>query len=176
MTAQRNRSVQFNFSSRLSARATTGGVLAVFSTFALLMTLAGALGVWEFDLSQISALGPGFWVWSSGAWAASVFVGAYLSSISSRSVDRRDGVIHGVVTWAAACVLGCLFLAYATPVADHVMNHGMLFGAFFGDSLALIAAIFGGLAGSKSEVKKSIADAENPGVARSFPARAAAVV
>jgi uncharacterized BrkB/YihY/UPF0761 family membrane protein len=176
MTVQRNRSVQFNFSSRLSARATTGGVLAVFSTMVLLMTLAGALGLWEFNIRQMGDLGTGFWVWGLVSWVVSVFVGAYLSSVSSRSVDPRDGVIHGAVVWAAACVLGCLFLSYTMLGTEHVMSRGMLLGAFLGDSLALGAAVLGGLLGSKSEVREGVSSAENPVAAQPFPARAAATV
>jgi hypothetical protein len=151
-------------------------VLAVFSTMVLLMTLAGALGLWEFNLRQMTDLGTGFWVWGLVSWVVSVFVGAFLSSVSSRSVDRRDGVIHGAVTWAAACVLGCLFLSYSMQGAEHVMSRGMLLGAFLGDLLALSAAILGGLLGSRSEVRADVSHAEAPVATRPFPVRATAVV
>jgi uncharacterized BrkB/YihY/UPF0761 family membrane protein len=144
------------FSRRLSAHSVIGGVLVIYASMSVLMALAGGLGLWEFDLHQISDLGTGFWAWALAAWILSVYAGGFLASTVSRSVDRRDGVIQGVVTWAAACVFGCLFLVYFTQAAEHVMSRGMLWGAFLGDSLALGGAILGGLAGSKSEVKSTL--------------------
>jgi hypothetical protein len=155
MPIQNNYSNQVN-SRRLSAHAVLSGVLVIYASMALLMALAGGLGLWEFNLRQLSDLGTGFWVWSIASWILCVFAGGFLASTVSRSVDRRDAVIQGVVTWAAACVFGCLFLAYSNQAAEHIMSRGMLMGGFFGDSLALGTAILGGIAGSKSEVKSTL--------------------
>jgi hypothetical protein len=156
MPIQNNYSNQTNSLRRFSAHAVIGGVLAIYASMVVLMSLAGGFGLWEFNLHQLSDLGTGFWVWALTSWVICVYAGGFLASTISRFTDRRDGVIQGVVIWAAACVSGCLFLAYTTQTAEHVMSRGMLWGGFLGDSLALVAAILGGIAGSNSEAQSAL--------------------
>ena len=145
---------------RISVRAVVAGVLVELALVGLLMTLARSLGLWFGSLEH--PLSAGFAVFGIAAWIASALVGAYTAAIVSRSVERRDGIVHGVVTWATA-VLGAaivarlwIVLAVAVKLVDIEMLQAFaapraMFAFFLADAFALIAAVAGGVAGSRSE-------------------------
>lgn len=161
-----NSTGRIDFASRLSVRAITAGSFVAFSGTILLMTIAAAFGVWNFNVAEVSNLGATFWLWGFGAWIASVFVGAYLAAVASRSMTRRDGLIHGFTLWAVTCALGCLGIAIGTGRIFNFMaegaSRGMHWGAFVGDALGLIAALYGGVLGARSEAKSVATEARQP--------------
>lgn len=147
---------QVNFSSRLSSRAIIAGVGSTFALMILSLALAGGLGFWSFDIAQLPMLDAGFWVWALTSWVASVYVGSYVAAISSRSTTKRDGRLHGFLTWAFACITGCALIAYAAGQIAGVLsstNPLLIFGAFIADLVALGAAILAGSSASRSEEK-----------------------
>lgn len=144
---------QVFLTSRLSARAIIAGTLSTFALMILLMILAGGFGLWTFNLSELSQASTAFWIWSFAAWTISLYISGFVASISSRSITRRDGALHGFVTWTSACVLGCLFLAVAAGGMLSTMTIPQFWGSFVGDAIALSAAVLGGIQGSKRELK-----------------------
>lgn len=144
----------FDFPRRLSARAITAGVLSAFGMMILLMSLAAAFGLWQFDMVALPQLGTAFWTWASAAWIISLAAGGYISALASRSVAVRDGLIHGFVTWASGCVVGCFFLI-VTMGAIYVGQNTVpaFWGAFIGNALSLGAAVAAGAAGARVEAK-----------------------
>ncbi|MBK8204954.1 MAG: hypothetical protein IPK68_22520 [Bdellovibrionales bacterium] len=144
---------QVFLTSRLSARAIVAGTLSTFALMILLMILAGGFGLWTFNFSELSQASTAFWVWAFVAWTISLYISGYVASISSRSITRRDGALHGFITWASACVLGCLFLAVAAGSMLATMTPTMFWGSFLGDAIALGAAVLGGIQGSRGELQ-----------------------
>ncbi|HTR49990.1 MAG TPA: hypothetical protein VMJ10_04725 [Kofleriaceae bacterium] len=150
---------------RISIRAVAAGALVGLALLALLMALARSFGSWlGFAERQ---LGAGFAVYGIAAWIVSALAGSYMAAVVSRSADRRDGIVHGIVTWATA-VLGAtiaarlwIVLALAVKLVDvetiQTFNAPRVMLAFFlADALALIAAIVGGIAGSRAERTREI--------------------
>lgn len=144
---------QVFLTSRLSARAIIAGTLSTFALMILLMILAGGFGLWTFNLSELSQASTTFWVWAFLAWTISLYISGFVASISSRSVTRRDGALHGFITWASACVLGCIFLAVTAGSMFTTMTIPQFWGSFVGDTIALGAAVLGGIQSSKGELK-----------------------
>ena len=145
---------------RISVRAVVAGALVELALLGLLMAFARSVGLW-FGAAE-HQLGAGFAVYVVAAWAVSALVAGYTAASVSRSVERRDGIAHGVVTWATA-VLGAtiaarlwIVLALAVKLVDiatvRAFDAPRLMLAFFlADALALIAAVIGGIAGSRTE-------------------------
>jgi hypothetical protein len=147
------------FSSRLSSRAVVGGTLSALSIMLLLMMLAGGLRLWQFNLYELTTLGAGFWVWASASWVLSLYISGYLSSMASRSITARDGILHGVVTWASASVFGCIFLAIVTnKIINGEMSQLIFWGAFIGNILAVGASIMGGVQGAHDESEAEVVE------------------
>jgi hypothetical protein len=154
-----------DFPSRISVRAITAGILTTFAATILLMTLAAGLGLWSYRIEEVPNLGAGFWVFFFVAWTVSLGVGAFVSSVAGRSSTRVDGLLYGGVTWAGACVLGCLTMAVGTGrffnfTAGQTMP-GMFWLIFFGDAIALIVALWFGAKGVHVQVKAA-RQAEQP--------------
>jgi hypothetical protein len=150
-------STRIDLHSRISIRAIGAGVVVTYSTMLLLEALAGGFNLWRFDISELPRLSGGFWLFATVAWVVSSFLGAYVSSMVGRSVHSRDGLLHGVITWASAAIL-----AYALTVLSlgnlWAENFGdtapaYLFAIFFGDLFALGAALLGGRQGAAAEAK-----------------------
>ncbi len=145
---------------RISVRAVVAGAVVELALIGLLMVLARSLG-WRFGSAE-PQLRAGFAVYGIVAWILSAFAGGYTAAVVSRSTDRRDGIAHGVVTWATA-VLSAMFaarlwlvLALAVKLVDietirAVDAPRVMLAFFLADALALIAAIVGGIAGSRAE-------------------------
>ena len=149
---------QVFFSSRLSARAIVAGTLSTFAIMVALMTLAGGFGIWKFDLTEIPNLGAGFWGWAFLSWIFSLYVSGYVVAVASRSISIRDGALHGFVTWASACVTGCLFMVAAATgrlfdgFSYAEMPKVLFWGLFISEVLALGGAVLGGIQGANGEM------------------------
>ena len=146
---------------RISVRAVIAGALVEMALIGLLLMLAGSFGWWPLFGERLE-LGAPFAVFAIAAWVASAFAGGYAAAVISRSVEGRDGIVHGLVTWATACVSATIaariyvVLALAVKLVEldtiRAFDAPRIMAAFFlADALALIAAIVGGIAGSRSE-------------------------
>jgi hypothetical protein len=106
---------EFEFPTRISARGVIAGVLVALALEAMLMVLGAAIGLSAFqprgDVAK--GIGVGFAVWLVLTMIVSAFVGSWIASGAARAVRVRDGVLHGVVTWAAVTVIGVSLLGGA---------------------------------------------------------------
>jgi hypothetical protein len=150
--------------SRINVVSVVAGVLVTLATMFFMMSLAAALGFWSYQEDEIPLLGPQFWAVASIAWTVSVFLGACLSAVSSRSRELKNGILNSITTWAGSYLL---FGGIALSIADS--NLRTLLGAptvsqfwhgFIGDSIALGAGVLGGILGTYLE---RIAAAEKAG-------------
>ena len=147
-----------DFSSRISARAVIAGVAIGLSTMTLFMLLAGGFELWKFRMSEIPRLETSFWIWAFASWILSISLGAFVASIASRSITRRDALLQAITTWAVACISGCVILAMGTgqlfDFASDTGTRGMYWFAFFGDFFALTGALFAGNLGYLLEMRE----------------------
>lgn len=160
--------VRVDLASRLSFRAIVSGAIFELSVFAVLMVLGAGLGAWQYpgilDAEAVQNVGGGFYVCVTASLAIAAFGGGFLASVAGRSSTARDGILHGVVTWATACfsgaILGCIWFMSAlsvglatSDVAAPLAASAPMIGFFIADALAFAAALVGGLFGARSEVK-----------------------
>ena len=148
-----------NENSRISARAIVAGVLSSYALFFVFMLLAAGFGLWRFRISEIPVLGAGFNIWSLISWIVSVGIGSTVAAISAQTITAKDGMLQGFVTWAAATVIGCFFLAAIGTNAMGMMAaripRGVYFGVFFLTLGAILGAMIGGYIGFRSETAES---------------------
>jgi len=88
--------------------ALVGGVLVAAVLQVLLMTLGAAIGLTAFTAGeqQQAEIQLGYAGWLVLSLVLSVFFGALVAAAGARSPLRGDGVLHGVVIWAAIGLLG----------------------------------------------------------------------
>lgn len=115
-------------------RISWGGIVAGLTLVIALQMLLTLLGV-GIGLSTIRpatgeapdtaaiSLGGGLW-WVVTNWIALV-AGGYVAARLAGSHHAEDGLLHGLVTWAAALVLGGLILAGAVSQAVNTMGHAV---------------------------------------------------
>ncbi len=151
-------SVDVELPIRVSARGVIAGILVGLALAALLMALGAAIAVTSFGRVNSHASGIFIGAWFLVTFAASAFGGSWLAAGAARALRRRDGVLHGIVTWAAMLLL-------ATPMVSTIMRDivrsGLAgdpslaklaaWGAFVVPAVALVAAIVGGLVGVARE-------------------------
>lgn len=159
-------STNFDFSSRIGARAVTAGILTTFATMMLGMMLAAGFGLWTYRLNEIPNLSGAFWIFSSAVWIVSLGVGAFVASLTGRTSTRVDGMLSGVTTWAGASVIGGSVLGMGSgwlfSFASSTVAPAMYFVGFFASIVALIVAIFTGAAGVRQEKLKFRAEPQAP--------------
>jgi hypothetical protein len=159
-------STEVAFATRVSARGVISGLLVGLALEATLLVLGAAIGLSALRPggSFARGLGIGFAVWLLVTLLCSAFVAAWIASAAARAVRRRDGVLHGVVTWGAFSLVGLslvgnvvsgsvgsLFtaIANASRLSDgafEAVHHAGLgsWGMFLALMLPLFAAIGGG--------------------------------
>ena len=103
---------------RISWGAIVAGVVVVLVVQMLLMLLGIAIGAATIDPAtadtpQAATLGTGGAVWWLGSTAIAVFAGAWVAARLAALPSRLDGGLHGVVTWAAATLIGIYLLSTA---------------------------------------------------------------
>jgi hypothetical protein len=88
--------------------AVVGGVLVAAVTQVLLVTLGAAIGLTAFTPAEHAQteIQLGYAGWLVVSLFVSVFVGALVAAAGARSPVRRDGMLHGLVTWAAIGLMG----------------------------------------------------------------------
>jgi hypothetical protein len=156
--------------SRISATAVVVGATVTLVVLSLLLELGGALGLFRLpsgpllDAAAVRDAGAGLAVWAALSWTGAAFAGAFVSAVMAGSPLRRDGLLHGVATWAfacaAACVLSCAWLMSAISmdlvsrdVASLFWTRGALWSCVISDVLAASAALAGGFLGARSEAR-----------------------
>lgn len=145
-----------DFSSRLSVRAITAGIVVTYALMILVMSLAAGLGLWTYQLRELPNLGTGFWAFAFASWIGTIYLGSYVAVLASRSATRRDGILNGVVTWAGACVIGCGLLGVASEGAfSSLRGQSSFWAAFCTGLLALGASVLAGTLASGSEAEVS---------------------
>lgn len=112
---------------RISWGAIIAGIVVVLVVQMLLMLLGLAIGAATVDPAtadtpQAATLGTSGAVWWLVATAIAVFAGAWVAARLAAVPSRLDGSLHGLVTWAAATLLGIYLLS--TTIG------GLLGGAF----------------------------------------------
>lgn len=131
--------------SRVSVRATLGGIIVTLSTMYFLMSFAAVLGFWSFQFEEIPSLGVPFWSITSAFWIFSVCFGALVSVLISKTHSVLSGLLQSLVSWGGAyLIFGGLTVAIAEstfmdmvfPVSEVLMRIG-----FFGDALAFLGAM-----------------------------------
>jgi hypothetical protein len=136
---------------RISWGAIVAGIVVVLVVQLLLMLLGLAIGTATIDPASTgtpdaSTLGMGGGIWWLVATAISVFVGAWVAGRLAGMPTPTDGMLHGVVTWAAATLLGLYLLT--TTIG------GLVGGAFstLGSAAQAIGQGTQGLAGTAMQV------------------------
>jgi hypothetical protein len=122
---------------RISWGAILAGVVVVLVVQLLLMLLGLAIGMATIDPAsgntpQASTLGISSAVWWLVATAIAVLAGGWVAGRLAGMPTRTDGTLHGVVTWAAATLIG--FYLLTTTVGSLV---GGAFGALGSAAQAL---------------------------------------
>lgn len=163
---------------RLSFRAVAAGVLVALVTQVVLLLLGGAIGLTAFEPSgQVArAVGFGFLAWLMLSLCASAFFGAWVAASTAQTVERRDGLLHGLLTWAAVSLVGAFLVGgavrntlsgvfgfvgktvtAAAPAVDgnlDVTGTAIgLWGLLWAFILPLGAALVGGAVGARTERK-----------------------
>lgn len=101
------------FGRRISWGAIFAGVVVALAVQLLLSTLG--LGIGAAILDPASPGDPGAWSIGAGVWwvitgLISLFVGGWVAGHLATNPDRRDGALHGLVTWGLATLVGVWLL------------------------------------------------------------------
>jgi hypothetical protein len=108
--------VQPGIHRRLSWGAVIAGVVLVLATHLLLSLLGVGVGFTTIDPAQqggtpqASTLGIGAGVWWTISYMIALMLGGYVAARLSGVLVRGNGVLHGLVTWAAALLLSAWLL------------------------------------------------------------------
>src|SRR6476619_4773926 len=100
---------------RISWGAIAAGIVVVLVVQLMLMLLGLAIGTATIDPAttgspEATTLGIGGGIWWLLATAISVFAGAWVAGRLAGMPTSTDGMLHGIVTWAAATLLGIYLL------------------------------------------------------------------
>jgi hypothetical protein len=102
---------------RISARAVVSGFLVALITQVMLLLLGAAIGLSALtaDVSSDTAQGVGIGasVWLILSLCLSSLFGAYIAAVIAHTGLRREGLLHGLVTWAAASLFGLFVVSSA---------------------------------------------------------------
>jgi hypothetical protein len=99
-------SMDVELPARISARGVIAGILGGLALAAVMMALGTAVGVTAFPLDGTARLaGVALAAWSLLSFAVGGFAGGWLAAACARALHRRDGVLHGLITWAALALV-----------------------------------------------------------------------
>lgn len=123
--------------------------------------IAAAKAAWRRKARiEVPAAGPfGSW-WMLASTVAAHWLGAWFASRLSDSGRRSDGVIYGVVTWAAATLASIYVPAVALGGVLSIAATGVF--VFATIALQAAAAALGGLAGARLYLPVPISDYRRP--------------
>lgn len=103
----------WNIGRRISWGAIFAGVAVALAVQLLLSMLGIGIGAAGFDPAQGDS--PTAWSIGAGVWwvitgLIALFVGGWVAGHLSSNPDRTDGMLHGVVTWSLATLIGVWLL------------------------------------------------------------------
>src|SRR5688572_27638451 len=102
---------------RISLRAVFSGIVVALIAQVMLMLLGAAIGFSALgadpDADTAQGVGIGALIWLVLSLCVSSFLGGWVSAAVARAALKRDGVFHGLVTWASVALIG-LFLVSGT--------------------------------------------------------------
>ncbi|HKA88654.1 MAG TPA: hypothetical protein VKE22_13380 [Haliangiales bacterium] len=140
------------------------GLVATLGVTAVLVALGVAVLLATIGTEAPEARGAAI-AWAAGAGAIGAFVGGRLAAVDARAVTRRDGAIHGFITWAAwsglaalvavgvgmwAWAMGGFDVASAARRPDTL---DALWGALVAHAAMFVGAIWGGVRGARAEAR-----------------------
>lgn len=144
-----------HFSSRIGVRAVVAAMITSTALMVLLSSFLGAMGLWNYHLSDLPTKSMGFWVALSICWSLSMFVCGYMASSGARSQSLTDGIFNALTACSGIYLLfGAFFLFYAKDVFNELINStgaAFYWQAFVGDFLGFAFGIVGAMTGTKIE-------------------------
>jgi hypothetical protein len=121
-------SLPIELPARVSVRGVLAGMLVGLALATTLMALGNAIGATAFArVGPPRAASLEIAGWFLLSFAVGAFAGGWVAAGAARALRRRDGVLHGLVTWAAIALV-------SLSLVGGVM-HGVAVGALSGGSL-----------------------------------------
>ena len=92
------------------------------------MVLGTAVGVTALppNMTVTRGVNVGVGAWLLGTLVVSGFAGGWIAAAAARAVRRRDGVLHGLVTWATVTVVGLILHGGAGGLLAGLGNIGRI--------------------------------------------------
>jgi hypothetical protein len=91
---------------RVSARGVIAGMLVGLALAAMMMALGNAIGATAFPRTgSPRVVSVELAAWFLLSFAVGAFGGGWIAAAAAPALRRRDGVLHGVVTWAAIALV-----------------------------------------------------------------------
>ena len=105
--------VEWTESRRVTWRAVLCGVAVGLASEFVLLVLGAAVGLTAFEPTEevSQGVGVGYLIWLLVSLCASAFLGAWCSSVVAATTLKRNGLLHGLVTWAALTLIGLFVLS-----------------------------------------------------------------
>ena len=167
-------SVEVDLPTRISARGVIAGLLVGLALPAIVMSLGTAIGVTTFPRGgSPHGVGIGFAAWFLLSFVIGAFAGGWVAAGAARALRRRDGVLHGLVTWATMALISLSLVGgVMRGLAAGMLGEGSLggesgdlgrmmplqrgaeigaWGTFVALLLPLLAAVAGGILGASRE-------------------------
>jgi hypothetical protein len=161
--------IELDLRPRIGAVAVISGILVGLALAATMMALGTAIGVTAFPgTTSLRHAGLGFAGWFLLSLSLGTFAGGWIAAGAARVLRRRDGVLHGIVTWSAIALISLSLVGNvmrgaavgmlgegALPGApSSVQQHGAevgAWGAFAALFIPLCLAMLGGVIGVRRE-------------------------
>jgi hypothetical protein len=150
---------QTDFSSRIGVRAVTAGIMTSTAIMFLSLSLIAALGLWNFNLNELTSAGTPFWISVSIAWVISLYFSGLVASLSFRPQNNLEGILNAFASCCGSylfCVFGFLFFAPGALETLLISESPQFFlRAFLGNSLAFALGLYGGVVGVHFEARSN---------------------
>lgn len=146
---------QTDFSSRIGVRAVTAGVMTSISFMLMSLSLIAALGIWDYNLNEITTNSAAFWISTTIAWVMSLYFAGLVASLGARSQSKIEGALNAIAACCGTYLLFCMgFLLFAPSALDAILstaNPQFYLRTFLGDVIAFAFGIYGGVVGVNFE-------------------------
>lgn len=112
------------FVSRVQLRAVFSGLAVAAGCLAICLGISWAIGLSTFKPTVAHARGLllGNVIWGAIAVWISVFFGAFVAAMVGRSLQPRDGVLHGLVVWGTlSALMGLVLLRLFSGLTDALL-------------------------------------------------------
>lgn len=145
------------FKSRISLFSVAAGAVLTLALMFMLMSLAAALGFWNYRPDDLPIPEKQFWTIASLAWTTSVFLGSIFVVILASSQQMKDGIVNAIATWAVSYLFfGGVSLAAANMHRNAlsiwaIPEASIYWQCFAGDAAAFFLAIAGAVLGTYIE-------------------------